>query len=247
MLNNAAKFSAPEGHIELSVARQNGDVVVRVRDHGIGIAPTMLPRIFDLFSQLQPSLDSDREGLGIGLALVKRLVEMHGGSVQVSSAGIGRGSEFAVRLPVVIPAAELPPALAPQVSDAKSSLRVLVVDDYQDGASSMCRLLELIGHETCMARDGLAGLEAARDFRPHVVLLDIGMPKLNGYEVARQLRAESWGANIVLIAVTGWGRAQDKQRTADAGFDHHLIKPVVPAELTQLLASIAGAEAAQYS
>ena len=247
LLNNASKFSAPEGHIEMSVERQNGDVVVRVRDHGIGIAPSMLPRIFELFSQLQPSLDSDREGLGIGLALVKRLVEMHGGSVEASSAGIGRGSEFAVRLPVVSPAPESPSVREQPLSDTQASLRILVVDDYQDGASSMCRLLELIGHETRMAADGLAGFEAAREFRPQVVLLDIGMPKLNGYEVARQLRAESWGANMVLIAVTGWGQAQDKQRTADAGFDHHLIKPVVPAELTQLLASVAGAEAAQYN
>jgi signal transduction histidine kinase/CheY-like chemotaxis protein len=240
LLNNAAKFSEPKGRIAMSVERQNGDVLVRVRDHGIGVSEAMVPRIFDLFGQLQPSLERDQGGLGIGLALVKRLVEMHGGSVSVSSEGIGKGSEFVVRLPVVSTVRVSPHLHDEPLSETPSALRILVVDDYQDGASSMCRLLELIGHETCMAADGLAGLEAARDFRPQVVLLDIGMPKLNGYEVARRLRAEPWGASIVLIAVTGWGQAQDRQRTAEAGFDHHLIKPVMPAELARLLASLAG-------
>jgi CheY-like chemotaxis protein len=239
LLNNAAKFSEPNSRIVISVERQDGDVLVRVRDWGNGIDEIMLPKIFELFSQLQPSLERDRGGLGIGLALVKRLVEMHGGSVHASSEGVGKGSEFVVRLPVVAAPDELRRLRLEPAKQSRARLRVLVVDDYQDGAVSMCRLLELFGHETRMADDGLAGLEAAKDFRPDVALLDIGMPKINGYELARRLRAEPWGKSIVLIAVTGWGQEQARQRTADAGFDHHLIKPVTPDHLTQLLASVA--------
>jgi len=240
LLNNAAKFSEANGHIAMVVERENDDVLVRVRDNGIGIAAPMLSKIFDLFSQLQSSLERDREGLGIGLALVKRLVEMHGGSVSASSDGLGKGSEFVVRLPVATAADESPNRKEEPLSEVRARLRVLVVDDYQDGARSMCKLLTLLGHDTRMAADGLAGLEAAREFRPHVALLDIGMPKLNGYEMARRLRAESWGRGTMLIAVTGWGQAHDRERTAEAGFDHHLIKPVMPEDLIRLLDSAAG-------
>ena len=242
LLNNAVKFSEPGGRITVFVERQHADVLVHVRDEGIGIAAAMLPKIFDLFSQLQPSLERDRGGLGIGLALVKRLVEMHGGSVAASSNGVGKGSEFVVRLPVVATAREAPrpheKTLDETLSEARTPLRILVVDDYKDGATSMCRLLKHLGHETRMACDGLAGLEAGREFRPDVALLDIGMPVLNGYELARRLRAEPWGTSVVLVAVTGWGQDQDRQRTTDAGFDHHLVKPVMPEELMRILASV---------
>jgi len=239
LLNNAAKYSEPGGTIVLSAERRDDDIVVRVRDHGIGIDEETLPRIFDLFSQLHPWLEREQGGLGIGLALVKRLVEMHNGRVTVSSEGVGRGSEFVVELPIVVPISGAP-AMTDEPVSAKGSKRVLVVDDYQDGAATMCRLLGILGYETCLAEDGLAGLKAAAEFRPDVALLDIGMPKLNGYELARRLRADPWGKSMVLIAVTGWGGAHDKQRTAEAGFDHHLTKPVMPAELTRLLASAVG-------
>lgn len=238
LLNNAAKFSERPGRIIMSVERRDVDVVVRVRDEGNGIAADMLPRIFDLFSQQQSPFERDRGGLGVGLALVKRLVEMHGGTVSASSGGAGQGSEFVVRLPIAAEPLSAGVSGASPTLEATGPLRILVVDDYEDGASSMCRLLRLLGHETRMADDGLAGLEIANDFRPDVALLDIGMPRLNGHEMARRLRAEAWGKQMMLIAVTGWGQAQDRQRTADAGFDHHLIKPVMPEELIELLGTV---------
>jgi CheY-like chemotaxis protein len=181
----------------------------------------------------------DQGGLGIGLTLVKRLVEMHGGEVSASSAGLGHGSEFVVRLPLAIPIAHTPIAVDDSVDAAPGQLRVLVVDDHADGATSMCRLLRVLGYEARQASDGLAGLHAAAEFRPDVALLDIAMPRLSGYEVARRLRAEPWGKQMLLIAVTGWGQDGDKQRATDAGFDYHLTKPVAVADLTRVLSTIA--------
>jgi len=238
LINNAAKFSSAGGVVEL-IVESRGDVVdVRVRDHGIGIEADELPDIFDLFRRVRPSYVHDQGGLGIGLTLVKRLVAMHGGTVSASSAGPGLGSEFTVRLPVVTAVAGAPVVGDEHPGVEHGHLRVLVVDDHVDGATSMCRLLRVLGHEAHQANDGVEGLTAAEELHPDVVLLDIAMPKLNGYEVARRLRAEPWGKHMLLIAVTGWGQDGDKLRASEAGFDFHLTKPVDVAELTRVLASV---------
>jgi signal transduction histidine kinase/CheY-like chemotaxis protein len=239
LINNAAKFSGEGESIDVIVEARGDDVDVRVRDHGMGIEPGELPTIFDLFRRVRPSYVHDQGGLGIGLTLVKRLVEMHGGTVSASSAGLGRGSEFAVRLPVVVPLAHAPVAADDTLGAPHGQLRVLVVDDHADGATSMCRLLRVLGYDARQASDGLAGLDAAAEFRPDVALLDIAMPRLSGYDVARRRRAEPWGKEMLLIAVTGWGQDGDKQRAADAGFDCHLTKPVAVADLTRALSSVA--------
>ncbi|HEX7978177.1 MAG TPA: GAF domain-containing protein [Gemmatimonadaceae bacterium] len=238
LINNAAKFSGEGESIDVIVEARGDTVQVRVRDHGIGIEAGELPTIFDIFRRVRPSYVHDQGGLGIGLTLVKRLVEMHGGAVSASSPGLGLGSEFAVRLPLVIPVAHAPIAVDDSLGAAHGQLRVLVVDDHADGATSMCRLLRVLGYDARQASDGLAGLDAAAEFRPDVVLLDIAMPRLSGYEVARRLRAEPWGKQMLLIAVTGWGQDNDKQRATDAGFDCHLTKPVAVAELTRALSSV---------
>ena len=239
LINNAAKFSGEGESIEVIVEAHGDTVGVRVRDHGMGIESSELPTIFDLFRRVRPSYVHDQGGLGIGLTLVKRLVEMHGGTVSASSAGLGLGSEFAVRLPLVIPIAHAPVAADDSLGAAHGQLRVLVVDDHTDGATSMCRLLRVLGYDARQAHDGLAGLDAAAEFRPDVVLLDIAMPRLNGYDVARRLRAEPWGRQMLLIAVTGWGQENDKLLATEAGFDCHLTKPVAVAELTRALSSVA--------
>jgi len=236
LINNAAKFSSEGGTIELTVEASGEEVFVRVRDHGIGIEADDLPTIFDLFRRVRPSYEHDQGGLGIGLTLVKRLVEMHGGTVSASSAGPGLGSEFVVQLPVVATVDRAPLETSDSLGYGRSQLRVLVVDDHEDGARSMRRLLSVLGYDVRQAADGLEGLAAAEEFRPDVILLDIAMPKLDGYEVARRLRKEPWGEHMVLIAVTGWGKDSDKLRAADAGFDFHLTKPVDVGELTRALA-----------
>jgi PAS domain S-box-containing protein len=238
LLNNAAKYSDRGGRIWLAAERQGSDAVVSVRDTGIGIPKEMLPRIFDMFTQVDRSWQRAHGGLGIGLTLVKRLVEMHGGSVAASSDGPGKGSEFVVRLPIPVAHRAAAARLTPddRATPAPARYRVLVVDDNNDAATSLSMLLNMLGYEMRTAFDGMAGLEAAAAFRPDFVLLDIGMPKLNGCEVARRIRAQPWGKEPVLIAVTGWGQAEDKQRIIEAGFDHHLVKPVDPTALASLLA-----------
>ncbi|HKP15347.1 MAG TPA: ATP-binding protein [Gemmatimonadaceae bacterium] len=238
LINNAAKFSSEGENIEVIVDARGDDVLVRVHDHGIGIEAVDLPTIFDLFRRVRPSYVNDRGGLGIGLTLVKRLVEMHGGTVTATSAGRGLGSEFVVELPLVNSSGDVPVAGSETIGVGHGHVRVLVVDDHVDGATSMCRLLRVLGYVARQANDGLEGLAAAAEFRPDVVLLDIAMPKLNGYEVARRLRTEQWGKHMLLIAVTGWGQDSDKQRASDAGFDFHLTKPVDVAELTRALSSV---------
>ena len=240
LLNNAAKYSEKPGRIELSVEREEDEVAVRVRDHGIGIPRAMLARIFDLFTQVDRSLERAHGGLGIGLTLVKRLVEMHGGSVTAQSEGAGKGSVFIVRLPVpaALPTSNDEPIPDDAPLDAPQAHRILIVDDNDDAATSLSVMLTMFGYDTRTAADGLAGLEAAMEFQPEAILLDIGIPKLNGYDVARRVREQSWGKEIVLIAVTGWGQAEDLQRTIEAGFDHHLVKPVDPTDLTRLLSSL---------
>jgi CheY-like chemotaxis protein len=239
LLTNAAKYTDQGGHIWLTVQQEGEEAVLSVRDTGIGIAPEVLPRIFDLFTQAERSLDRAQGGLGIGLALVQRLVEMHGGTVAATSA-LGQGSEFVMRLPVVSPPS--PQALSPTTETAQPngpSLRVLVVDDNVDTVTTLAMLVEESGHDVRTAYDGSAVLEAALDYRPHVVLLDIGLPGLNGFEVAKQIRQQPALQNAVLVAMTGYGGVSDRQRSQEAGFDHHLVKPGDFGKLLQLLATVA--------
>jgi PAS domain S-box-containing protein len=250
LLNNAAKYTESGGHIWLTVSRVEAEAVVRVRDSGIGISADLLQRIFDLFTQADRSLDRSQGGLGIGLTLVKSLVEMHGGSITADSKGPGKGSEFVMRLPVAavpeharMAESQAPTAAsAPATVNHQRSCRVLVVDDIKDAAESVALLLRLWGHEVRTVADGAAALEAVRGFRPQVVLLDIGLPNMDGYEVARQLREEFGPQEMVLIAVTGYGQSEDRRKSAQVGFNHHLVKPVNPNELQALLACATLAE-----
>jgi CheY-like chemotaxis protein len=208
--------------------------VVRVRDTGIGIPEAALSRVFEMFAQAGPEDSRSPMSLGVGLRLVKSLVELHGGSVEASSAGPGKGSEFVVRLPTVAPPA--PPIEVPAPAPrAASSRRVLVVDDNADAAASLAVLLKLEGHDARVAHSGPSALEAVEQSRPEVVFLDIGMPGMDGYEVARRLRAQHGAAGLRLVALTGWGQEHDRQRAREAGFDHHLTKPVAPTDLHALL------------
>jgi PAS domain S-box-containing protein len=240
LLDNAAKYTEKGGHIWLTAERQDTAVTISVRDTGIGIAAENLPHIFEMFSQAAPALERSQGGLGIGLALVRGLVELHGGKVEARSEGIGKGSEFVVRLPMPdIPIQQEP--VEPADSGNLPSVRkcsILVVDDLRDTADTLVKLLVMMGHEAHTAYDGLEALQAAATYRPDVVLLDVGLPKMNGYEVARHIRQQPWGPGMALIAVTGWGQEEDKRRAVDAGFDHHMTKPVSPAALENLLALI---------
>jgi PAS domain S-box-containing protein len=238
LLSNAAKYTPEGGRITLTAEHEGAEVVVRVEDNGIGIAPDQLAQIFDMFYQANRSYEQLHGGLGIGLTLARRLVEMHGGRVEAHSAGSNQGSAFVVRLPIL--AEELRQQKEPASAQATRGAiqRVLVVDDYGESAETLAELLRLGGHEVKIAHDGLKAVELAENFRPAVVLLDIGMPKLNGYEAARKIRAQPWGKNMVLIAVTGWGQEKDRDRSREAGFDAHLLKPVDYSELSKLIASV---------
>lgn len=236
LLTNAAKYSDRGGTIRLVATAEDGGVVVAVEDQGIGIAREHLGRIFEMFSQVELALDRSQGGLGLGLSLVKGLVEMHGGRITAESEGPGRGSRFVVELPqrgapplaVQAPA----PALAAPTETAR---RVLVVDDNRDVVTTLAMVFEIEGHEVRRAYDGAEALEVAEAFRPELILLDLGLPKHNGYEVCRQLRARPWGAKPRVVALTGWGQEEDKRRTQEAGFDLHLVKPVAPEQLLELL------------
>jgi signal transduction histidine kinase/DNA-binding response OmpR family regulator len=228
LLNNAAKYTPEGGRVTLTAERDGGDMVFRVRDTGMGIPAEMLTSIFDLFTQVERALDRAQGGLGIGLTLVRRLVEMHGGSVRASSEGADKGSEFVVRLPVGGPAAangSVPHQGRPP-SALASSHRILLVDDNVDGAASLAMLLRELGHEVEVAHDGAAALEAVGDFEPEVVLLDIGLPGMDGYEVARRLRRQPGLKDLPLVALTGYGQEEDRRRSREAGFDLHLVKPL---------------------
>ena len=242
LLSNAAKYTDNGGHIWLVAERRDGDVSVSVRDTGIGIRPEQLPHLFEMFSQLTPALERSQGGLGIGLALVRGLVELHGGTIEAGSAGPGRGSEFILRLPVV-EVCSMPRIREPEDTDGKSQqgpkCRILVVDDNADAANSLAMILRRMGHDIHTAHDGLEAVHAALTFRPEVILLDIGLPKMNGYDVAKQIRQHPWDKKVAIIAVSGWGQEEDKRRAVEAGFDHHLTKPVEPAALSRLLALIA--------
>jgi PAS domain S-box-containing protein len=238
LLANAAKFTDKGGCIWLSAQREGDEAVIRVRDNGIGIAPDHLPRLFDMFVQVDTAVERSRDGLGIGLALVKRLVQLHGGTVQVHSAGPGCGSEFTVRLAAAPAAAESPQADKPAPAAADSiARRVLVVDDNQDAAESLAMLLEFEGHEIHKAHDGADAVTTAERVRPDIVLMDIGLPILNGYEACRRIRDHAWGAPIVMVAITGWGQEGDREQSRLAGFDLHLVKPVDHDELLRVVGS----------
>jgi PAS domain S-box-containing protein len=238
LLSNSSKYTNPGGRIWLTAERLGDQVVVTIKDTGIGIPPEKLHSIFDMFMQVDRSLVRSQSGLGIGLTLVKRLVEMHGGSVEARSDGEGKGSEFVVRLPVLPPAtAEAGPEPA-AAAEASHTRRILVVDDNKDSAQSLAMLLKIAGNETFTAHDGNEAMAAAERHRPQVVLLDIGLPMLSGHDVCRRIREKAWGKHVVLIAVTGWGQDDDRRKAQDAGFDHHLVKPVDHAALLQLLGSL---------
>jgi len=236
LLNNAAKYTKLRGHIWLTAERQGSDALVSVRDNGIGIPGDMLSRIFDMFTQVDRSLERSQSGLGIGLTLVRRLVEMHDGSIEARSNGSGEGSEFLVRVPVFIQVFHEPPKSDRPKAAALSECRILVVDDNKDSADSMAMLLRLKGNDIRTAHDGLEAVEAAESFRPELVLLDIGLPKLNGFEVARRIRQQPWSRDVILVALTGWGQDDDRRRSKEAGFNFHIVKPVELAVLERLLA-----------
>ena len=244
LLTNAAKYTDPEGHITLAARIDEDTLLISVRDSGIGLAPGMLTKVFEMFSQIEPDQERTQGGLGIGLALVKGLVELHGGRVEARSGGAERGSEFIVRLPYSPVAVDVRREAVPALSQAperRSTRRVLIADDNQDGAESLAMLLRLSGNEVFVAHTGTDALELAWRERPHVAILDIGMPGLSGYEVAESIRREAWGVCVTMIAVTGWGQDDDKRKAQVAGFDHHLTKPVDLEVLEQLLIPIAPA------
>jgi PAS domain S-box-containing protein len=235
LLNNAAKYTKLRGHIWLTAERQGSDAVVSVRDNGIGIPGDMLSRIFDMFTQVDRSLERSQSGLGIGLTLVRRLVEMHDGTIEARSNGVGEGSEFVVRVPVFIQLAPEPPKSDGPKAAALSECRILVVDDNKDSADSLAMLLRLKGNDIRTAHDGLEAVEVAETFRPELVLLDIGLPKLNGYDVALRIRQQPWGRDVILVAMTGWGQDEDRRRSQEAGFNFHMVKPIELAALERLL------------
>jgi CheY-like chemotaxis protein len=237
LLDNAAKYTERGGRISLTVQRDSGDAVVRLKDTGIGIDADQLAHIFEIFAQVDASLERSRGGLGIGLTLVKRLTEMHGGTVEAFSEGQDKGSEFVVRLPIVAepPAQQQPAATECERQPIANPCKVLIVDDSEDTSTSMRTLLHMMGHDTRTAHDGLEAVAVAESYRPDVMLLDISLPKLSGHEVAQRIRRQPWGQAMKLVALTGWAQEEDKRRSREAGFDLHLIKPVEPAELEELL------------
>jgi CheY-like chemotaxis protein/anti-sigma regulatory factor (Ser/Thr protein kinase) len=246
LLTNAAKYTNEGGRIRLAVHPERDEdsrtVVIRVIDTGVGIQPEMLSKVFDLFTQVERTVDRAQGGLGVGLALVRHLVQMHGGRVEAHSDGAGTGSEFIVRLPLVSEGCDTPdrdnshgesPFLSPTVSR-----RILVADDNEDSAMTLATLLELENHQVQAAYDGLEAVQLLAAFRPEVAFLDIGMPKLDGCGVARWIREQPWGKGIVLVALTGLGQDEDRRRTKDAGFDSHIVKPVDPTTVLQLIADL---------
>jgi PAS domain S-box-containing protein len=237
LLTNAAKYTPGGGHIELDAACNGEEARIRVRDDGIGITADMMPRLFEIFSQAAPALERSQGGLGIGLSLVRGLVELHGGHIEARSEGAGRGSEFVVTMPVLACAPPAPLHRNGTVAAAPRRARILVADDNRDGADSLTVALQGLGHEVCTAYDGEQALALAATTRPEVMLVDIGMPRMNGYELCRAVRREPWGREVLLVALTGWGQDEDRRRAAEAGFDRHLVKPVDLPVLAELLAS----------
>jgi PAS domain S-box-containing protein len=241
LLNNAAKYTEEGGQIWLSVQRDGSDATIAVRDNGIGMPADMLATVFDLFPQADRTIDRSQGGLGIGLTLVRTLVELHGGSVSASSDGVGRGSEFVVRLPLV--GASRMKSVEPSTAETNGHLagfsqRILVVDDNVDSAKTLAMMLKVMGHESRVSHDGQAAIETAQEFRPTLVLLDIGLPRMNGYMVAEQLRSIPALRGVILVALTGYGEDQDRRRSREAGFDQHFVKPLSFAALQELVGSL---------
>jgi len=236
LLNNACKYCERGGQITVRLERVEHVAVVTVADTGEGIPPERLQGIFDMFMQVDTARERSQGGLGIGLTLVRRLVDMHGGSVEAHSDGTGHGSEFVVRLPIVV---EHQPVAPPAVTRAAiAKRRILVVDDNHDAAASLSLLLELDGHAIVTVHDGPAAYAAAEVHRPEVALIDLGLPQMDGFELCRRIREQSWGRGMILVALTGWGQEEDRSRTRAAGFDAHLVKPVDYAGLLELLGSV---------
>jgi PAS domain S-box-containing protein len=238
LLSNAVKFTEDRGSISVVATRETREVIVRVKDSGVGIPPDLLPRIFDLFIQGDRSLDRARDGLGIGLTLSKKLVELHGGTIEAHSEGVSTGSEFVIRLPALLDSAHPEHEPARAAGAASRSLKILVVDDSEDTAETMGTLLEMSGHTIQIAHSGPGALEAAATFRPDVVLLDIGLPGLDGYQVAQRLREDPGMAGVTLIAASGYGQEEDRRRSMEVGIDRHLVKPIDLRELQELLAAV---------
>jgi CheY-like chemotaxis protein len=239
LLNNACKYTDRGGHLRVALERQAQEAVITVKDDGSGIPPEMLPKVFGMFTQVERNLERTQGGLGIGLSMVKSLVELHEGSVAIYSAGEGHGTCVEVRLPLVL--APLPVVAGAGTAGERPPLpfrRILVADDNGDAAHSLASVLELMGNEVITVGDGQAALDAAPAFAPDLVLLDIGMPRLNGYEACRRLRELEGGGDLVIIAVTGWGQEEDRQRSREAGFDLHLTKPVDPIAVEAILAGL---------
>jgi signal transduction histidine kinase/CheY-like chemotaxis protein len=237
LLSNAAKYSGDGGQIDVVVERQGDEVAVRIRDTGIGIAPEMLPRVWDLFTQAERTLDRGQGGLGIGLTIARRLIELHGARIEAHSSGLGKGAEFVVTLRALPMLDEARPA-APAEPIPQKAARVLVVEDNADIAESLTMLLEMLGHRVRAAHDGVEALDAARANVPDVMLVDIGLPGMDGYEVARRVRRDPDLKQVVLVALTGYGREEDKRQALAAGFDFHLVKPVNPDALNGLVAQL---------
>jgi CheY-like chemotaxis protein len=241
LLNNAMKFTPSGGRVTLESRVAANEAIIRVTDTGIGIPPAVLPRVFDLFVQADTSLDRAKSGLGIGLALVQKLVMLHGGSVTASSAGPGLGSEFVVRLPVssdeAVGAAD--DASSSQTPETPTRLRVLVVDDQPDVADAVAMLVESVGHDAHAVYDGATALAASREQRPHVMFVDVGMPGMTGYDLARQIRRDPALSKIHLVALTGYGREEDRARAVDAGFDVHVTKPLAESRLREVMLKMA--------
>ena len=238
LLNNSCKYTRPKGTVSLSAKRVGDEVVVTVKDNGAGIPQDKLDSIFDMFMQVDRTSERSQGGLGIGLTLVKRLTEMHGGSIEARSAGEGQGSEFIVRMPVLNrPAIQGGPG-PDMESDLQLQRRILIVDDNRDSADSLAMLMEITGNKTYLAHDGVEAVEAVEKYRPEVMLLDIGLPRLDGYEVCRRVREQPWGKDIIVIALTGWGQEDDRRKSEEAGFNGHLVKPVDYDKLLELLSSL---------
>jgi signal transduction histidine kinase/CheY-like chemotaxis protein len=235
LLSNSVKYTPTGGTISITVGPEDNSVVLRVRDTGEGIPAEMLPRIFEPFVQVQQNLDRSRGGLGLGLPLVKALVEMHKGSIHAASGGVGQGSEFIIRLPLLSPAGAPGPREEAPLASEQTTRRVLLIEDNPDSRAAMRALIRLWGHQVVVAEDGPSGVQRAHEFRPDVALVDIGLPGLDGYGVAQRVR-QDLGTSVYLVALTGYGQPEDRQRTREAGFDEHLVKPVEPDRLAQLLA-----------
>jgi CheY-like chemotaxis protein len=237
LLNNSCKYTKPGGRIWVTAERMNGEVQVTIRDTGVGIPSDMLPKVFDLFTQVHRSRELSEGGLGIGLSLVKWLVEKHDGSVTARSDGPGAGSEFVVRLPLVAADAKTEPRVGRMPGTTPGTAqKILIVDDNQDNAESLNLLLRLSGNDTQTAGDGVEAVEKAEEFLPDVILLDIGLPRMNGYETCRTIRQKPWGKDVIMVALTGWGQDEDRRKAKEAGFNGHMVKPVNHEDLLETLA-----------